>query len=400
MEARIEVRSTLDELLLEQGCYTPLELLLAEGRLLYGDYERWRNGEIALLEESLFGDPNQVEEILRLAEEYCAELGLVPERISYTGWGDDRRAEIRFSRHQEVDRRFRSRYRKPPNGHPQLDLFLDATGTTLVNGIAAALGEQNFAEARRLLEHLYQAEPGHCHLGALERLVEAGEHLDQVPSDPIATLYKLRDELTPLARELLGGESRHFLTPQWRKLAETLGNRGFDPNRPEEHGSYAAEQAEDWPVVLSSVEQEREWHLQPALLRRHARACGRLHRVSEALADWFLLCWDHPDAAPNIGQDAEPHLRVLWQRFSELEPELTVSEFPSWLLIEKPGLTHRSPRPEMTISDSLPSSYPVTLALAEQGSKGGPDTDSVELRRQLKNSSPTLFEHYMKRRSG
>lgn len=41
------VCQALDRLLLEQGCYTPLELLLAEGRLLYSDYETWRQGNAA-----------------------------------------------------------------------------------------------------------------------------------------------------------------------------------------------------------------------------------------------------------------------------------------------------------------------------------------------------------------
>lgn len=54
------VCQALDRLLLEQGCYTPLELLLAEGRLLYSDYETWRQGECRHLESRLFGDPVQI----------------------------------------------------------------------------------------------------------------------------------------------------------------------------------------------------------------------------------------------------------------------------------------------------------------------------------------------------
>ena len=37
-----QVQATLDRLLLEQGGYEPLDLLLAHGLLLYSDYEDWR----------------------------------------------------------------------------------------------------------------------------------------------------------------------------------------------------------------------------------------------------------------------------------------------------------------------------------------------------------------------
>ncbi len=42
------IQQAVDRLLLEQGVYTPLELLLAEGRLLFADYEAWRAGRVPL----------------------------------------------------------------------------------------------------------------------------------------------------------------------------------------------------------------------------------------------------------------------------------------------------------------------------------------------------------------
>lgn len=49
-----ETQQAVDNLLREQGAYSPLELLLAEGRLIYGDYEAWRKGEQAYLESAYF----------------------------------------------------------------------------------------------------------------------------------------------------------------------------------------------------------------------------------------------------------------------------------------------------------------------------------------------------------
>ena len=51
------VQQAVDRLLLEQGGYTPLELLLAEGRLLFADYEDWRAGQVEYLDELLFIQP-------------------------------------------------------------------------------------------------------------------------------------------------------------------------------------------------------------------------------------------------------------------------------------------------------------------------------------------------------
>ena len=46
------IEHEVDQLLLEHGEYLPLELLLATGRLMLPDYQAWRAGEVAYLDQA------------------------------------------------------------------------------------------------------------------------------------------------------------------------------------------------------------------------------------------------------------------------------------------------------------------------------------------------------------
>jgi hypothetical protein len=163
------------------------------------------------------------------------------------------------------------------------------------------------------------------------------------------------------------------------------------------HSSYAASQAEDWEEVRASVECENDWRQKSALLRRHALACARLGRDAETLNDWFCIFWQFPDLASHNSQEAEPDLRRSWLRFLELEPELPHRDFPSWLLIEQPGLAHHAPNPERALCPEAPESYSVMLVLAQMTSRSNVEPKLIQRRRQLKELDPLLFSHYMSR---
>lgn len=45
--------ASVDRILLEQGEYSPLELILFDGMLAYADYEAWRRERITVLEDAL-----------------------------------------------------------------------------------------------------------------------------------------------------------------------------------------------------------------------------------------------------------------------------------------------------------------------------------------------------------
>jgi len=241
-------RRAVDQLLLEQGCYTPLELLLLEGRLSYADYEAWRAGERDFLDEELFGDPQQSRALLEQGAAYATDLGLEADPFNYPRWGGGEGTKLRFSPVHLFDRLFHTRYRKPVDA-PQLDLFMDATGVTLVNGVIRALVARDHTEARRLLERLLDTDPGNHQIGDLELLTEAAEGLQRPLEDASAGLDCLEQTLTPLASDRLGAGSRDFLAPFWRRLFEAVENEPFDPDRPKRHASYPAIKLGAWNLV-------------------------------------------------------------------------------------------------------------------------------------------------------
>ena len=391
-----DVRQAVDRLLLEQGAYTPLEFLLAEGRLQYADYEDWRMGEGGFLDESLFGNPAQGRAFLEQGAVYARDLGLEAESLVYSKWGGGDGKSLRFSPDRVFDRLFHTRYRKPADV-PQLDLFMDATGVSLVNGITGALRERNYAEAHRLLERLFDADPGNRQIGDLELLVNATESLRLPVGDASAELDYLERELAPLAGDRLDAGSRDFLAPFWHRLLGALRDEPFDPDRPKLHASYPAIHLEAWDLVRQSVESQTAWSDQPLLLRRYARACGRLQLAERAACCWFRICWDFPSQADNVGREAEPFWRSRWQRFTGLEPELDNRDFPAWSLLDQPGLVRRLKDTACMIAADAPEDFLLTADLVAAGAAAVPADDLIENRRRLKALNPELFAHYLRR---
>jgi len=388
-----QAREAVDRLLFEQGVYTPLELLLAEGRLLYADYEAWRGGQSDYLEDLLFGDCEQSYDLMKRAEAYARALGLAAETQRYVNWGAQQGHSLGFSSASAPDRCFHTGYRKGDDAL-QLDLLMDSAGVTLANGIIRALIQRDEVEARRLLDRLFETDPGHRQLGGLERLVAASP--ESPVEDAALELLRLQRELCPLAEELLGPGARHFLAPQWRRLSRALLDVDFDPDNPEIHRSYPSLRSEDWGQVKASVEAESNWKEQPVLIRRHARACGRLHLDSQALSGWFRLCWRFPDQAAFIGSEAEPEWRRYWQRFLELDPELPNRDFPAWALIDQPGLASRLATERCFNELDVPEDYRATAELVQVKPSSLVDAGLMDKRKLLQVCNPELFACYLR----
>jgi len=387
----------VDQLLLEQGEYLPLELLLQEGRLSYSDYEAWRNGKFDCLDEVVFGDPMQILQQLQQAGAYLIQRDWLAETISYLSWNSDTPQTLRFSRNITLNNDFHLRYRKPQD-QPQLDMFTDAPAANLANGIRQALVDRNTAEARRQIERLYDIAPNHIQLGALEHLVEAAERLPSAVDDIASEMQTLRDTLTPLAESIMGSQCRNLLVPLWRRLSEALRGQSYQPAHPQQHISYTATQAIDWDVVQKAVEQEDAWQNEAVLLLRHALACEPLHQTAAALQSWFALCWQFPEQSDAIDCSTRQEFLQQWQTFLDLEPELPPQSFPAWYLIGKPGLTKLLPTP----GDALiapPASYCTLYQLqtrqTDMQTRGKIENDDITLRALLKQQDAELFRYFL-----
>jgi hypothetical protein len=389
-------QSQVDQLLLEQGEYLPLEFLIQEGRLSYADYEAWRNGEMICLEEALFGDPAQVLRQLQEAAHYLQKLGWQSEILCYRQWrSETQQQSLRFSHDSRLNQLFHQHYRKPQD-QPQLDMFTDTSDAYLVSGITKALIDGNAEEARHWLERLYESSPDHIHLGDLERLVEALEELQNPVTDIDGERLKLQTILTPLAESLLKKESPNLLLPLWTRLSSSVEDHPYQPSQPERHLSYTASQALNWETVRQAVERESGWQSEPILLLRHARACDHLHLQAAALQSWCQLCWQFPQQVSALEYSTDRELRQLWQAFQELEPELPPITFPAWLLMRSPGMARFAPAPES--NDLYPASYQTLYRIKQANSSVSPgllDQQTLALRAQLKNQDPLLFQHFL-----
>jgi hypothetical protein len=385
-----QIQYRIDQLLLEQGEYIPLEFLLAEGRLLYSDYEQWRSGKLKLLDEKLAGDLPQIRKDLTRAVVYARALGLQSTPLEYHVWSGG--TALRFSSDALLDSLFHEGYCKNEE-QPQLDLFMDTTGANLANDIVRTLGRRDADAAGELLEKLYLADPSQQRLGKLELLLEAMRQQDAPIPDPAEELADLQDEIHPLAVEMLGRESRPFMEPLWRRLGEALADHDFDPQQPELHCSYTALRNLDWTAVIEAVAAEPDWRSHAVLLQRHARACDQMQRPAEALLDRFELCWRFPEQADPTQTDATVDLIRAWELFQNLEPELEPSLFPAWLLIIRPGLRGWLPLPVV----EAPADFQLLYAMQRQ--KDGLGSEAMRLRGELKALNPALFHHFIANRS-
>ncbi|MFV2055860.1 MAG: hypothetical protein ACC707_05295 [Thiohalomonadales bacterium] len=386
-------RYQIDKLILENGEYTPLEYLLQEGRLNYGDYDSWRNGNIELLSDLLFGNLEHILSLLENAEGYLQQLGWQVETLEYQPIRGNGARRLIFSHNSKLEFLFHKRFSKSSE-QPQSDMFMDSPATILSNKVAQALRRQDRQEARDYLEKLFDSAPEHTRLAELEILVEALESLDSPIDNPAQQIQVLHTKITPAAKNILRKDSRELLTPLWRCLSKTLAQHSFQHDLPELHTSYCATLSQDWQTVRQCIEAESQWLDSAVLLSRHAIACDRLRQPGLALLSWFELCWRFPQQSELLEQNATDDLQRSWTQFLELEPELPENDFPAWLLLKKPGLLKILPKIEEPERTEL-RDYHILCRLSTQNTNTVNSDDLISLRAQLKQTNPDLFRHYI-----
>jgi hypothetical protein len=391
------VRSAVDRLLLEQGEYQPLELLLQLGRLPYRRYEGWRQGDPGCLEDALAGDRTRVAEALAAAAQWAVTLALKAEPLTYHGWGSRAGQALCLSRDPALERLLATGYRKPQRDSGQLDLFLDAGPTPRLNALMEALVQRRPEAARQALEALARHHPQHPRLPAGEALCDALDHLAAAgpPADPQSEVMGLDGRLAPDAQALLGGRARDFLAPFRRRLADAMDPRAWDPERGEVHPSRLYAQCLDWEAAQASVLATPAWEDRPALVASLAEARYRLGARPAALALWFRLCWEVPEVAEALLADPafpDPALQAAWNAFRDLdlEPGPDLPWLPAWLLLREPHLTLDLDVDAVPDRPGPTRAFRLLHALLQPG--GG---DDMALRRALKAEHPGLFRAYL-----
>jgi hypothetical protein len=396
-----ELQAQVDAQLIEQGAYATLELLINTGRLLYADYERWRRGEIELLDDVLMGSPKKIRAQTEDAAAYARSIGLVEQPQEFHRWGAQDSKPLRTSADQQFARLIAARF-APAQATPQLDLFFDNPVVALTNGIAQALATHNLGEAQRQLDRLYAQAPNHADLAAYDRLTSALESLDRPIVSPEEALAFLLD-ITPTAKRLLGGRFRDLLTPMWRRLAEAMNDQPYSSATPNLHRSFALAQAQDWSGVIDCIRAEPDWHLHAPLCLRLAQAGFYRQQRVDALTAWFHLCWLHPDEATRA-LDSKEHkdasVAAAWAKFEDGDDSLfddapDVGDFPAWMLLREPGLALQLP------VDLPTGTTPGEVRYGQvhrwiHARRAAHQDEELALRKAIKDSSPFLF-HTLKR---
>jgi len=411
-----ELQAQVDAQLLEQGAFSPLDLLIETGRLAYGDYEAWRRREIAVLDGVLMGNPEKIRAYIEAAAGYARSIRLEEQTEEFHAWHaagkQDSAAPLRISADPVLQRLIASRF-APTQNAPQLDLFFDNPVVALTNGIVRALRARDLTEAQRQLDRLYAQSPTHADLAAFDRLLAALGHLDRAIEDAPWQLDFLL-ETAPTAKRLLGAQWRDLLAPLWRQLADALDACPFSSDTPDLHRSFALSQAQDWAGVSRCVLAESEWWVQPVLCLRLAQAAFYTKRRIEALTAWCHVCWRAPEQVAQVlegRRQPDAGMAVLWQQFVELdeegvrerngpdlipaEPTLTAADFPAWLLLQEPGLAQQLAA-DLPMGNSPGEEHYRHVHRWVQARRAGRGQEEIELRKALQQSHAGLFR-YLKR---
>ena len=394
-----EVHAAVQQLVMEHGEYSPLELLLATNRLGYEGYRAWREGRLASLDSILVDGLRETRTWLEAARSWVETLGLDGERMLHHGWEENVGAVLTASADPQLDTLLCTRFRQI-RGHDQLDLFIDSAQTAAVNALLDALASRDAGTADRALERLVAIDRDHGQRFHAVALIEALEaDAPDGPEQGLERLRRMEREWAPAAEALLGNRRRDFLAPLWRDIGRALEPVRFDPRHPDRHASRAWLEGLDWERLRRSVRAVPEWEREPVLLARLAEAEWRLRNRTKAVESWFALCRLAPEAfersieAPGFADWA---LRSAWREAldRDLEPEMTPAWFPAWMLIEEPGLAAvLGPR---RADDDPSRAFDVVMELLAHP---GLDERGIELRRALRSIHPGLLERYLAKRA-
>ena len=214
---------------------------------------------------------------------------------------------------------------------PQFDLLRDNQGLYAETQLRDALLDRRFDAASELLARIDDANLRN----EFVQLIDAAT----LHSAETRRAERIETQFAPIARRRLGDNAAAYLRGLWSALAEQQAGSPFDPQRPQEHASYAWMQAGEPERTAAAITAEPGWNDDAQWLVRMAQACTDCGRSGEARLAWMRLCWLHPQAAEQAFDESIPDPSLLdhWSEFQSEEAAYTTEEFPAWMLITDPG---------------------------------------------------------------
>lgn len=390
--------ATVDSQVSQQGQFCLLDWMLAKNFIPYADYEAWRYGRVSDLDSCFTLGEEDLLRLIQQAQQSCGELKLSKEHQEFYSW-DKRREPLQISRdaqrHQHLAARWLAR-----RDVPQLDLFMDNSAAIAENHLLDHLANRQFQNAQSELQRLTRLNSRHPKLGGYQDLINYALHCEaqpQLPREAVAPeVWGLDQEVTPLARELLGAKSRDFLAYAWRRLAENLAQIPFSVNEPELHCSYAYLQIPDWQALCRCLEQEPQLYDSPILMARLAQAYLQCQQVNAFYCLWGLLFERFPEGGEQLIGQQVGLLMEKWDQFLAFDDEWPAEHFLGFLLIQQPGLVN--------LLDNLPVlqkagiQNPVNSITRDLVRARLTEADEKPHREALKNASPAMLSFYLNKR--
>ncbi len=342
-----KLQASIDYLLQTQGTYSPIEFLIHEGFLKYENYEEWRYGKKAYLEQVIDGAVDSLRHRLKQAALWLQHLGMQPEVHNYRRWGVADEGPLCFceKNSDEVVALYQTHFTRLKNSRSQLDLFFDDHISAFTEALRDSLIERRLSETKRILNSFLSSEPQHHFIRPGKLFYEAMKSLDDgaygnnVEQDVIV----LERYIMPFVNELAGSKARDIIAPLWHVLSDALSEHPFDVKSPKLHRSWVLSELLDWPRVREAVLAVPNWQDQPVLCARLAKALYHMNERLDAIGLWCRLCWYFPDYAERVVSDPvlpDPVVRLAWLEWQDIrvKPVLSVCHFPAWLLINEPEL--------------------------------------------------------------
>ncbi len=387
--------ATIEGHLSQQGRFCLLDWLLSDNHLLYSDYEAWRYGQRDSLDNMMQFDQETLPGLLADAEKYCRELGLVADPQIYYRWNEDKKIVLVASEDDLRNQQLTQLWLRPQD-QPQLDLFLDNSSQVAESALLEALGGRQFKAAQTLLQNFAELNSECGRLGGYQDLINYGLHIlanARIEAvDLERELKGLKQEVRPLALDILGQRARDYLSFAWRRVAESLRGLPFDPMQPEYHTSFMLFQIPDYPAVIESLQSVENLYQHPVLLERLALSHGALHQNEAALLAWCqLMECDADFAEDSMEQHRWRMAYSLWQDFWEVSDDWSHQLFPAYVLARRADLIHGF--------TSVPLlRHPASQAMAELLRCRLEHRDEVSARATLRSISPELLAVSLGRR--
>lgn len=384
--------ASIDQQLGEQGRFCLIDWLLAENLLLYAEYEAWRYGHLENLDDALQLDKEALQSLVDDSEKHCRDLGLAAESQDFYRWAGDQRILLRASENSRQNQQLTQRWLRPQD-QPQLDLFMDNSAQMVENELMEALGGRQFDAAQQLLEKFSGLNAECVRLGSYLDLINYGLHMLANPCIEVsgleAELQGLREEVRPLAQEIIGQIARDYLSFAWRRLANNMQNLPFNPEQPELHASSALLEIPDYPALIERITADPGLYQQPILLERLAISYTALHQDENALVIWCLMMERDKEYAEEAIERYKTHrVHQLWQDFWDINDDWPREHFPAFVLARHPPLLH-------SLSDFPSLKQPASQAMANLLKMRIRDEDEIIERRQLQEISPGLLRVYL-----